>query len=158
MNKTLISALSLLIAVGFISALVSFSIARSHRPPDLSETHNFDMWLHKQLSLSEQQLTSMAEEEELYHQRQRQYISEIENLNKELSQAVLEDRRASLRVQEIVQKIHSAQGKLQNASIMHVFEMERHLSREQYDKLLIITAEVLNPAGSSVSPAPSNSP
>ena len=48
------------------------------------------------------------------------------------------------RVSTAVERIHDAQGELQEATIEHVFEMKGVLTPEQYQKLLNLTADELN--------------
>jgi Spy/CpxP family protein refolding chaperone len=143
MNKRLLAVFSLLAAVGLVAGLVSYAVKSLKPVPDLSETHDFDHWLHKQLELSDKQHAAMIPGEEAYHQRQRELIAEIEQLNNELSVAIVEERKDSPRVRSVIERVHAKQGELQNASILHIFEMEKELTPEQYDKLLRLASETL---------------
>jgi Spy/CpxP family protein refolding chaperone len=71
-------------------------------------------------------------------------MDEIRSANKELAEAIKQDQAASPRVSAAVEKIHHAQGKLQEATLEHVLEMKEVLTPEQYQKLLNLTADELN--------------
>ena len=60
-----------------------------------------------------------------------------------LAHAILTDKAISPRFKAAVEKIHEAQGQLQNATLAHVFEMKAVLNEQQYDKLLNLTANAL---------------
>jgi hypothetical protein len=49
-------------------------------------------------------------------------------------------------VKAAVQKIHHAQGELQQAVLDHVFDMRPVLTQEQYDRLIQLTATALRDA------------
>jgi hypothetical protein len=147
-NSRLLPILALLIATGLIAAVVSLGVRKLDQAPDLSETHDFDHWLHKQLDIKGKQHDAMAAGETAYHHQQRQLIAEIKQLNADLSVAMVEERKASPRIISVIEKIHAKQGELQNASIMHIFELEKDLTPEQYNKLLKIAAETLKSGAS----------
>ena len=106
-------------------------------------TVNYHYWIHSQLGLSTQQLTELEPIEAKFARRRDELVASIRIANEELAAALLSDKDASERVQAAVQKIHRAQGELQQAVLDHVFEMRAVLTPEQYDRLISLTADAL---------------
>ncbi len=73
-------------------------------------------------------------------------MAQIREANRELAEAIVSDRSDSERVKAAVDKIHRAQGQLQNAVLEHVFDMRPVLTPEQYDRLVRMTADALRDA------------
>jgi len=102
-------------------------------------------WIHKQLGLGPDEQKALEPIETKFAQRKQNLMDEIRNANKELAEAIRQDRADSSRVSAAVERIHHAQGELQEATLEHVFEMKGVLSPEQYRKLLLnLTADELN--------------
>jgi Spy/CpxP family protein refolding chaperone len=104
---------------------------------------NYHYWIHQQLSLSAKQESELEPIEAKFAWRRDQLIATIRDANRELAEALLTDKGDSARVEAAVQKIHSAQGELQQAVLDHVFDMRPILTQEQYDRLIQLTAEAL---------------
>mgnify|MGYP001383926421 CR=1 FL=1 len=100
-------------------------------------------WIHEQLGLSADQERQLEPMEQRYH-AETQHLQEVIRLaNMELGQALLEDREVTDRVRNAIQRVHDAQGQLQQKAIEHVVEMKSVLTAEQYQKLLNLTADAL---------------
>lgn len=101
-------------------------------------------WIHQQLNLTADQKIALEPIEEQFQQSKRKLLAQIRSANKELAQAIKEDQVYSSRVSAAIEKIHRAQGELQEATLQHVFSMRATLTPEQYKKLLDLTAVALN--------------
>lgn len=144
--KKFYSFLLLIITVSVVAAVASYltislnqnckmCIAAASAP-----THD---WLHSQLNLTPEQITSLETLEE-QHALQRKSLEERLLLaNRELAEVILAEKQNSPRVHAAIEKIHHDMGELQKATIAHVFEMQKFLSPEQYEKLLLLTANAL---------------
>jgi nickel and cobalt resistance protein CnrR len=104
---------------------------------------NYHYWIHSQLGLSTRQVTELEPIEAKFARRRDELVASIRKANEELAAALLSDKDASERVQAAVQKIHRAQGELQQAVLDHVFEMRAVLTPEQYGHLISLTADAL---------------
>jgi Spy/CpxP family protein refolding chaperone len=104
---------------------------------------NYHYWIHSQLGLNPQQEVELVPIEAKFARRRDELVSSIGEANEELAQALLSDKGASERVRAAVQKIHRAQGELQQAVLDHVFEMQAVLTSEQYERLISLTAYAL---------------
>jgi len=94
--------------------------------------------------LTADQIITLEPIEEQFQQRKGELLAQIRSANKELAEAIKEDRVYSTRVSAAIEKIHRAQGDLQEATLQHVFSMKATLAPEQYKKLLDLTAVVLD--------------
>ena len=101
-------------------------------------------WIHQQLNLTADQIIALEPIEEQFQQRKGELLAQIRSANKELAQAIKENQVYSTRVSAAIEKIHRAQGELQEATLQHVFRMKATLTPEQYKKLLDLTAVVLD--------------
>jgi nickel and cobalt resistance protein CnrR len=101
-------------------------------------------WIHQQLGLSPDEQKALEFIETRFAQRKRNLMGEIHSANRELAEAIKQDQTNSPRVSAAVERIHHAQGELQEATLEHVFEMKGVLTPEQYQKLLNLTADELN--------------
>jgi Spy/CpxP family protein refolding chaperone len=107
---------------------------------------DYHYWIHGKLGLTPAQEKSLEPIEEEFASRRRELIAVIREGNRELADAILSDRSDSARVKACVDKIHRAQGELQNAVIQHVFDMRPVLTPKQYDHLVRMTADALRDA------------
>jgi Spy/CpxP family protein refolding chaperone len=107
---------------------------------------NYHYWIHNQLSLSDKQERELEPIEAKFAQRRDKLVASIREANQELAEALLADKGDSERVKAAVQKIHRAQGELQQAVLEHVFDMRPVLTPEQYDRLIQLTAHALRDA------------
>jgi hypothetical protein len=143
MNKRFLPVFLLLFAVIGLSALISLLVVRANNPPRFNEPDKLDQWLHQQLKISPAQEAAMKPFEDEFHRQERQLVLEIRDLNQALAHALVTERQNSAKVQEIVDHIHSAQGRLQRLTISHIFDMRVHLDDAQYDRLLKHAAAAL---------------
>ena len=107
---------------------------------------NYHYWIHSQLSLSAKQESELEPIEAKFARRKDELVASIREANRELAGALLADKGDSERVKTAVQKIHRAQGELQQAVLEHVFDMQLVLTQEQYDRLIQLTAHALRDA------------
>lgn len=106
-------------------------------------------WVHQKLGLSPEQEKKLEPIEERYTEEKRHHEEMMKMANRELAQAILEDKQDSERVRSAVDKIHHAMGTLQKTTINHLFEMRAILNPEQYEQLLQLTAQGLNELSTS---------
>jgi nickel and cobalt resistance protein CnrR len=134
---------AMLIVVAVVSAAACYVSARLFGPLRRSAVDGHE-WIHKQLDLTQGELKALEPIETKFAERKRNLMGEIRSANKELAEAIKQDQGDSPRVSAAVEKIHQAQGKLQEATLEHVFQMKGVLAPEQYQKLLNLTADELN--------------
>lgn len=144
MNKRFLPIFLLLFAVVSLSALISLLVVQANNPPRFNDPDKLDQWLHQQLKISPAQEAAMRPFEDEFHRQERELVEEIRDLNRALAQALVTERRNSPKVQEIVDQIHDAQGRLQKLTISHIFDLREHLDEAQYDRLLKHAADALN--------------
>lgn len=106
-------------------------------------THDPHQWLHEQLNITNEQDDNLAPIEQKFSSRKRVLEGAIMDANHELAAAINEDGNYSPRVKEAVEKIHIAQGELQQATLEHLFEMHSVLTPEQRKKLNSLTTDAL---------------
>jgi Spy/CpxP family protein refolding chaperone len=104
---------------------------------------NYHYWIHNQLGLNTKQENELEPIEAKFARRRDELIASIQEANEELAKALMADKGDSERVRAAVQKIHRAQGELQQAVLDHVFEMRPILTSEQYHRLISLTADAL---------------
>ena len=104
---------------------------------------NYHYWIHSELGLNAKQENELKPIEAKFAQRRDELIALIREANEELAKALVADKGDSERVRAAVQKIHRAQGELQQAVLDHVFEMRPVLTPEQYDRLISLTSHAL---------------
>ena len=141
--KRPLQLLAMLIIVALVAAAACYVSARLFGPLRDSAVDGHE-WIHKQLDLTQGEQKALEPIETKFAERKRNLMSEIRSANKELAEAIKQDQANSPRVSTAVEKIHHAQGKLQEATLEHVFEMKEVLTPEQYQKLLNLTADELN--------------
>lgn len=126
------------------SAATAFVLSRnrSQIPTDYHE------WIHRELAMTPEQERRLEPSERRYDETKRHLTELIRIANQDLAQAIAEDRSNSPRVQAAVHRIHEAMGKLQQATLQHIFEMKEVLQPEQYDRLIEITKKALESQGS----------
>ena len=103
-------------------------------------------WIHRELGLNAKQESDLEPIEAKFAGRRDELFASIREANRELAEALLADKGDSERVRDAVQKIHHAQGELQQAVLEHVFDMRPVLTPEQYDRLIQLTARALRDA------------
>jgi Spy/CpxP family protein refolding chaperone len=147
MNKPL-QLVAMLIIVALVAAAACYISTKLFGPKRQSALNGHE-WIHKQLDLTQSEQKGLEPIEAKFVERKAKLLSEIRSANKELAEAIKEDQADSPRVSAAVEKIHHAQGELQEATLEHVFEMREVLTPEQYQKLLNLTADELNQVNSS---------
>lgn len=141
-SKALKSAV-LLLVVAAVAAGSCWLTGRWMQRPKYHDAADYHLWVHQELKLTTAQEEVLHAAEHRFAEK-RKHLTEIIRLaNMELAEAITKDRANSPRVEAAVAKIHSAQGELQRETMAHVFEMQPHLSPEQYEKLLNFTANAL---------------
>jgi Spy/CpxP family protein refolding chaperone len=141
--KKPLQLVAMLVIVALVAAGACYISARLLGPLRRSTVDGHE-WIHEQLSLTQGEQRALETIETKFAERKRSLMDEIRGANKELAEAIKQDQADSPRVSAAVEKIHHAQGKLQEATLEHVFEMKGVLTPEQYQKLLNLTADELN--------------
>ena len=141
--KKPLQLVAMFVIVALVAAAACYVSARLFGPLRRSAVDGHE-WIHKQLDLTQGELKALEPIEAKFAARKRNLMGEIRSANKELAEAIKQDQGDSPRVSAAVEKIHHAQGKLQEATLEHVFEMKGVLTPEQYQKLLNLTADELN--------------
>ena len=141
--KKALQLVAMLVAVALVAVGACFVTFRFLVPLRVSSLPTHE-WIHQQLNLSADQIIALEPIEEQFQHRKHELLSQIRSANKELAEAIKEDRVYSTRVSAAIEKIHRAQGDLQEATLQHVFRMKATLTPEQYKKLLDLTAVVLD--------------
>jgi Spy/CpxP family protein refolding chaperone len=136
--------IAILIIVALVAAAACYISARVFGPLRSQPGVSGHEWIHKQLGLSPDEQKALEPIETKFAKHKRNLMGEIRSANKELAEAIRQDRADSPRVSAAVERIHHAQGELQEATLEHVFEMKGVLTPEQYQKLLNLTADELN--------------
>jgi nickel and cobalt resistance protein CnrR len=106
-------------------------------------THDPHQWLHQELSLSKEQDNKLHPIEEKFIRTQKDIEKTIQAAQQALAIAINQDGYYSERVQKASADIHTAQGKLQEATLMHLFEMHQVLDERQRKKLNALTTHAL---------------
>ena len=105
--------------------------------------HDPHQWLHEQLNITAEQDKNLEPIEARFAERKKALEAEIHQANRELATAINEDGNYSPRVQQSVDKIHTAMGELQKVTLEHLFEMHSVLTPEQRKKLNSLTTDAL---------------
>src|SRR3981081_1510036 len=150
--KKPLQLVAMLIVVALVAAAACYVSARLFGPLRRSTVECHE-WIHKQLDITPSEQKGLEPIETRFAERKRNLMDEIRSENKDLTTAIKQDKTDSPRVSAAVEKIHHAQGKLQEATLEHVFEMKEVLRPEQYQKLLNLTADELNQVNGGEEPA-----
>ena len=142
--KKPLQLVAMLVIVALVAAAACYVSARVFGPLRPQRVVSGHEWIHKQLNLTPAEQKALEPVETKFAQRKRNLMGEIRSANKELAEAIKQDQADSPRVSAAVERIHHAQGELQEATLEHVFEMKEVLTPEQYQKLLNLTADELN--------------
>lgn len=131
-----------LIFTAFVSVAVSIFGMRLWTSQQMTK-QDAHQWIHKQFRLTKEQDLALSPIEKKYKLRKKELMDEMSRANRELADAILTDPGHSPSVDLAVKKIHFIMGELQKVTLDHVFEMKAVLTKEQFDKLLKLTAEAL---------------
>ena len=140
--KKALQLAAMLVVVAFVAVGACFVTFRFLVPLRVNSVPTHE-WIHQQLNLTADQIIALEPIEEQFQQRKSELLDQIRSANKELAQAIKENQVYSTRVSAAIEKIHRAQGELQEATLQHVFSMKATLTPEQYEKLLDLTAAAL---------------
>jgi nickel and cobalt resistance protein CnrR len=129
-----------------VVAAVTFYVCDHFLRQSVAGPVNYHYWIHRELGLSAKQESDLEPIEAKFARRKDELVASIREANRELAEALLADKGDSERVKDAVQKIHRAQGELQQAVLEHVFDMRSVLTPQQYDQLIQLTAHALRDA------------
>ena len=134
----------LLISLVVVTSVASCLLGRTwmHRSMT-ADSHSGHAFIHTQLGITPEQDQRLHPIEARFKERRNALIGQLQAANRDLAQAILEDRTESVRANATVERIHAVQGELQKMTLAHIFEMQSVLTPEQYDRLLQLTAQRL---------------
>ena len=139
-----LSLFVLLIAAA--AGIACYFVVRLFPRHETARAVDYHYWIHARLGLTPAQEKSLESVEERFTARRTELMTRIRTGNRELAGAIVSDRSDSERVKAAVDKIHRAQGELQNAVLEHVFAMRPILDDAQYERLIKMTADALRDA------------
>jgi len=114
-----------------------------HHDRASGDEHDMHHYLHNQLHITHDQEQKLTEIEKDFSQK-KQYLEETMRVaNMELAESIKKHDTYSPEVQQAVDKIHSAMGEMQKATLEHLFEMKPILNEEQNKKLKRLITEAL---------------
>lgn len=145
MKKRYINALSLIVIVLLVAFAAMFFSQHYMNMPHSFTGHSGDThsYLHKQLNITKEQDEKLETIESDYQKRKLRLEETIRLANMELADAISKNPSFSSEVQQAVDKIHTAMGELQKASLEHLFQMQPILTSEQNEKLTELITEAL---------------
>lgn len=132
--------LAAIAAVAAIACYVTMRMSQRQVTSDDIASHE---WLHRELKLTEAQHKALEPIEQSFGEKQRKLAEELRDANRQLAQAMAEDKAYTPRVTAAVEHVHHRMGELQKVSIEHVFAMRAVLTPEQGDKLLSLAQQAL---------------
>lgn len=141
--KNALRLVLVLVAVAVVAVVSCWLSGKYFQHDSLARSAASHEWIHRELNITSDEDKALAPIEDRYASRRRELAEAIRLANLDLAQAILDDREYSPRATAAIEKIHHAQGELQEATLEHVFEMRSALTPEQYDKLLRATAAAL---------------
>lgn len=135
------------LAAGALGVYVGLALLGAPRHPEHS---SLDAIVHRELNLSTDQDRQISKIEATYADRKLVLEAEMRSATREIAAAVMDDKTYSDRVQLGIGAFHTAMGKLQEETILHVFEMRAVLAPAQQTKFdEIVRAELLRSADDS---------
>lgn len=131
----------LLFATIVASALVSLLVVKlaapknhSHRP---HSTEDFHDWVHANLKLSNEQKEAMASSETTFEEKKHSLEQRILQAGGILAHSMEEGHESDAEpFQNALRDLNLAQGELQQLTMRHFLEMQRHLSPSQSEQML----------------------
>jgi len=144
MNPKLSPILFGLILIAVISAAASWVTLRLISPEYAEPAVDYHQWIHDQLNMTEEQEKQLLPSERRYEESRRHLEEVIRIANADLAEAILRDKEYSPDVESAVAEIHEAMGRLQRATLEHIFEMKEVLDPAQYDRLMELTVDGLS--------------
>ncbi len=104
-------------------------------PPE-PETPDFHAWMHEHLDLTPAQHDALEPAEQRFEKSRLEIEARIASAGRDLAAAVRAGDGDSPAIRDALQRLHTAQGELQQATLDHFFEMKEPLDPEQAEKLL----------------------
>jgi len=126
-----------------LSAAVSWFVA-SRTVPDEGDRHgesagasdlDFHEWTHARLELTPEQEEKLGPIESDYDERRGELVARIESAGRSLAHAFGAGDEESETFRGALEEFQRAQGELQRLTLEHFFDMKRHLSPDQAEKL-----------------------
>lgn len=136
------AAASLISQALFLQSATAMKGAHSHSGAGM--VTDYHEWIHAQLEITPEQHQALEEIEETFKKRMSELDTQIRAANGALGDAMQADKARTKRVEGILTSIHGLQKELQEATIEHFFEMQPHLTEEQFEKLLTLMSEALH--------------
>jgi Spy/CpxP family protein refolding chaperone len=123
------------LATVVLATLTSLLVLRWNAPP-APETGDFHQWMHQHLDLTPEQHKALEPAERRYEETRRQLDARIAAAGRDLAEAVRSGKADSPAIRDALQRLHAAQGELQQATLDHFFEMKEPLGPGQAEQLL----------------------
>ena len=102
----------------------------SHQQRAVS-TYSFHDYLHQQISIDNKQTQELLPLEKQYVQQRLALEQDIQQANIQLAQAIQQHTSYDLAIQQAITIIHQLQGRLQQLTIQHVYDVRALLNPEQ---------------------------
>ena len=118
-----------------LAALTTLLVLRWQTPPS-REIHDFHQWMHRHLELTPEQHAALEPAEHRYEETRRNLDARIAAAGRDLAEAVRSGNGDSPEIRDALQRLHAAQGELQQATLDHFFDMKEPLDPGQAEKLL----------------------
>lgn len=106
------------------------------KSPTGPEAPDFHQWMHQHLELTPEQHAALEPAERRFEETRRELEARIAAAGSDLAQAVRTGKGDTPEIRDALQRLHAAQGELQQATLDHFFEMKEPLDPEQSEKLL----------------------
>lgn len=132
-----------LLAIAAVAAVACYVTLRMSQTKVTADDIASHEWLHRDLKLTEAQHKALEPIEQGFGEKQRKLAEALRDANRQLAQAMAEDKAYTPRVAAAVEHVHHRMGELQKVSIEHVFAMRTVLTPEQGDKLLKLAQQAL---------------
>lgn len=146
MQKPYISA-SLLMIIVLVTGFTALYIGQRYftNGQDRADQSNVDMhsFFHDQLGIEGEPNAQLAEIEHRYNDRRQDLEVIIREANRELADVIMNTSTYSPEVQQVIDKIHTAMGQLQKATVEHLFEMRTVLTDEQNQRFQQLITDAL---------------
>ena len=145
MSKTSRDIGLILVAV-FITFIACWFVAKSFMG---AHTHTDDthQLLHQQLNLNNEQDHKLEAIERNFIDKKQALEASVQIANQALAAAIAQDQSYSVAVKQAVEKIHAAQGELQQLTLQHLFDMGQLLTPEQQAALNKLAIDALMHGG-----------
>lgn len=126
-----------------IAALSSFCTLRwmESRRGRVADPHD---WLHAELKITPAQHAALEPIETKFAEQNRALRERMRAANHALAVAIRKGQPDSPEIAAAIGQIHLNMGELQKASIDHIFDMRKHLTPEQGEKLLQLAEQGLD--------------